>query len=427
MPSKANNPLLFHPMKQSRLAARTDKNAPHDAESVNAELLTRAGFVKKEMAGVYSFLPLGFRVLQKIEQIIREEMDSVGAQEGLMPVLTPRENWVKTGRADVEIGYTPTDNTILSWSHEEMVTPIAKDIVRSYRDLPLCLYHIQAKFRNEPRAKSGLLRGREFLMKDAYSFHADQADFEEYYEQMAAAYFRVFERCGLKSYRIQAGGGDFTEKLSDEFSVIAECGEDTMIYCAECGFAQNTEVAGKLTKGGACPKCGATLDQAKCIEVGNIFDLGCKFSEAFNFTFADEAGKNRPIIMGCYGIGVSRLVGTIVEASHDDNGMIWPKSVAPFQIHVLSLKEDDTAAKIVYDLIDEGYEVLFDERNESPGKKFADADLFGFPMRIVVSKRSLEQESVEVKIRATGETKLVPISQLAHTVWDFFTIDSAEG
>ncbi len=407
-------------MKQSHLAARTDKNAPHDAESVNAELLTRAGFVKKEMAGVYSFLPLGFRVLRKIEQIIREEMNAVGAQEGLMPVLTPRENWVKTGRATVDIGYTPTENTILSWSHEEMVTPIAKDLVRSYRDLPLCLYHIQAKFRNEPRAKSGLLRGREFIMKDAYSFHANQEDFEAYYEQMAHAYFRVFERCGLRAYRIQAGGGDFTDKFSDEFSVIAKCGEDTMIFCEKCGFAQNTEVAGTLTKGSDCPKCSAKLDETKCIEVGNIFDLGTKFSEAFDFRFADAEGKNQPVIMGCYGIGVSRLVGTIVEASSDENGMIWPHSVAPFHLHILSLKEDETAEKIVADLEQEGYEVLFDERNESPGKKFADSDLFGIPMRVVVSKRSLEQDSVEVKIRATGETKLVLMSELAQTVEDFF-------
>ncbi len=409
-------------MRQSQFAARTDKNAPHDAESVNAELLTRAGFVKKEMAGVYSYLPLGFRVLKKIDQIVREEMNNIGAQETLMPILTPRENWVKTGRADVDIGYAPTDNTILSWSHEEMVTPIAKDIIRSYRDLPLCLYHIQAKFRNEPRAKSGLLRGREFIMKDAYSFHANQEDFERFYEEMAKAYFRVFERCGLKAYRIKAGGGDFTEKLSDEFSVIAKAGEDTMVFCEASGFAQNVEVAGKLKKGDPCPLSGEPLDEANCIEVGNIFDLGTKFSESFNFQYTDQEGKQHPLIMGCYGIGVSRLVGTIVEASHDDNGIIWPKSVAPFNIHVLSLKEDETASRIVYDLIDEGYDVLFDDRDETPGKKFADSDLFGIPMRIIVSKRSLEQESVEVKDRATGETQLIPISELAHTVWNFFTI-----
>jgi prolyl-tRNA synthetase len=409
-------------MKQSLLAVRTDKDAPHDAESKNAELLTRAGFIKKEIAGVYSYLPLGYKVLRKIEQIIREEMNAVCAQELLMPVLTPRENWEKTGRADTDIGYTPTKNTILSWSHEEMVTPIAKDLIRSYRDFPLCLYHIQAKFRNEPRAKSGILRGREFLMKDAYSFHKTQAEFEKYYEQMAEAYFRVFERCGLKSYRIESDGGAFTKKNSDEFSVVTPAGEDTMIYCEKCGFAQNSEIAENLKKSDPCPKCAnGKLDEKKCVEVGNIFDLGTKFSESFGFTFTDSDGKQRPVIMGCYGIGVSRLLGTVVEASHDEGGIIWPKSLAPFQVHIISLREDDTAERIAFDLEQDGYDVLVDERDESPGKKFADSDLLGIPLRVVVSKRTLERECVELRYRADGKTVEVPIHELPHCVWDHYT------
>lgn len=413
-------------MKQSFLATRTDKNAPHDAESINAEFLTRAGFVKKEMAGVYSFLPLGFRVLKKIETIIREEMISVGAQEILMPIITPRENWDKTGRTETEIAYRPTENTVLAWSHEEMVTPIARDLLRSYRDLPTCLFHIQYKFRNEPRAKSGLLRGREFIMKDAYSFHLSQEDFKEYYEKMAAAYFRVFDRCGLKSYRIEAGGGAFSKSISHEFSVVSLAGEDRMIICQACGFASNLEIVTNIKDGDACPKCGKQLREEKCVEVGNIFDLGTKYSDAFGFTVPGQDGKSRPVVMGCYGIGVSRLVGTIVEASHDGNGIIWPKSVAPFDIHLLSLKENDIAKKIAFDLEEEGFTVLFDDRDETPGTKFADADLIGIPMRIVVSKRSLEKQSVEVKDRSTGESQLVSIHELPRLVWDFFTIKSKE-
>lgn len=409
-------------MRQSLLALRTDKNAPHDADSINAQLLTRGGFVKKEMAGVYSYLPLGVRVLKKIKQIIHEEMQAVDAQEVLMPIITPRENWETTGRADIDIAYTPTDNTILAWSHEEMVTPIAKDLIRSYRNLPVCLYHIQYKFRNEPRAKSGLLRGREFIMKDAYSFHASKADFESYYEKMAGAYFRVYERCGLKAYRIASGGGDFSQNISHEFSVVSPAGEDKMVICPGCAFAQNRELDESLKNGSACPTCGQPLQEETCVEVGNIFDLGSKYSDAFEMRYTDAEGKLQPIHMGCYGIGVSRLMGTIAEVFHDDKGIIWPKTVAPFQIHLISLKADEIAARLVDDLEQEGYSVLFDDRSDTAGTKFADADLIGIPLRIVVSPRTLEANAIEARDRATGETTMIPLEELSHRVWEFFTL-----
>lgn len=408
-------------MKQSQLALRTDKDAPHDAESINAGLLTRSGFVKKELSGVYSYFPIGHRVLKKIENIIVEEMESVCAQQVLMPAITPRDRWEKTGRADVDIAYTPTKSTILGWSHEEIVTPMAKEFIRSYKDLPKCLFQIQTKFRNEPRAKSGLLRGREFIMKDAYSFHATREDFEQYYENMAQAYFRVYQRCGLESYKIEAQGGEFSQNISHEFAVVTPAGEDVMVFCKACGFAQNTEVAGDLKKGGACPKCGKIVDEAKCVEVGNIFDLGTKYSDAFGLQVQGEDGKMISVIMGCYGIGVSRLMGTVVEANHDEKGMIWPRNIAPFQVHVISLREDKTAEQVAFDLDQDGYEVLCDDRNESPGKKFADSDLIGIPLRVVVSKRTMEKESAEVCIRRTGDIQEIPLHQLPHFVWEFFT------
>lgn len=407
-------------MKQSLFAFRSDNNAPHDADSVNAKLLTQGGFIQKEMSGVYSYLPLGLRSLAKIEQIVREEMNAVGAQEVRMPALTPRQNWEQTGRADVDIAYTPAENTILGWSHEEIVTPMAKALFRSYRDFPKCLYQVQTKFRNEPRAKSGLLRGREFLMKDAYSFHTSEKDFQRYYEEMAKAYFRVYERCGLNAYKIESGGGEFSKNISHEFSVISPAGEDTMIYCETCGFAKNKEVMNETEQAKGCPDCGKALKESPCIEVGNIFDLGTKYTDAFKFHFSDMDGTQKQVHMGCYGIGVSRLLGTIAEIHHDETGMKFPKSIAPFQVHILSLREDQKAEDIRMELEEDGFEVLSDDRDESAGVKFADADLIGIPLRIVVSKRTLEEDSAEVKYRATGEVQNVSLKEVPRLVWEFY-------
>ncbi|QQS59593.1 hypothetical protein IPN35_01770 [Candidatus Peregrinibacteria bacterium] len=410
-------------MKQSFLAFRTDKDTPHDADSANAKLLTQGGFIQKEMSGVYSFLPLGLRSLSKIEGIIREEMNTVGAQEVRMPALTPRQNWEQTGRSNVDIAYTPTENTVLGWSHEEIVTPMAKALFRSYRDFPKCLYQVQTKFRNEPRAKSGLLRGREFLMKDAYSFHTSPEDFQKYYEEMAKAYFRIYERCGLKAYKIESGGGEFSKNISHEFSVISPAGEDVMIFC-ECGFAKNKEIISESAKQKVCPDCQKELQESPCIEVGNIFDLGTKYSDAFKFHFSNTDGIQKHVHMGCYGIGVSRLLGTIAEIHHDETGIKFPKNIAPFQVHILSLREDQKADEIRQELEEDGFEVLCDDRDESPGKKFADADLIGIPIRIVISKRTLAENSAEVKYRATGETHYIPLIEIPRFVWEFYTDSS---
>jgi len=393
-------------LKLSQSLSQTSKTVAHDADSVNAKLLTQAGFVKKEAAGIYSYLPFGKRVLTKIEQIVREEMNAIGGQEVLMPALTPLENWKKTGRDNVDIAFKPTDKTVLGWSHEEIITPLAKQRIKSYRDLPFAAYQIQTKFRNEPRAKSGLMRGREFLMKDLYSFHANQADLEKYYDEVKAAYFRVFEKCALESFLVKAGGGDFTENVSHEFQVLTEAGEDKILVCEKCKLAWNEEL-----QIGKCEKCGGNLKQEKGSEVGNIFDLGAKYSDAFDLNFTNSEGKSEKVLMGCYGIGVSRLVATIAEVWHDEAGLLWPESVAPFQIHLISLGEDEEAEKIYRELSTKT-EILFDDRDCRAGEKFADADLIGIPRRILVSKKTLETGGVELKKRNSEETKIVKLNEI---------------
>ncbi|MCT4591865.1 MAG: His/Gly/Thr/Pro-type tRNA ligase C-terminal domain-containing protein [Candidatus Gracilibacteria bacterium] len=402
-------------MKQSFFKIQTNKDAPHDEGSINAELLVKAGFVKKESAGVFTYMPIGLRVLKKVQHIIREEMDKVGMQEVLMPTLIQKENFEKTKRAGVDVAFETDRNYILGWSHEEIITPLAKQYINSYKNLPIAFYQVQTKFRNEPRAKSGLLRGREFIMKDGYSFHATKEDFQEFYEKVAEAYFEVFKRAGLRSYRITAGGGDFSKNISHEFSVITQAGEDVMIYCEKCGFAQNTEL-GEIT---SCPKCNSTLKKDKCVEAGNIFDLGEKYTQDFDLKFTNEKGESIYPYMGCYGIGVSRLMGTIIEAHHDENGMIWPKTVAPFHVHIISLDQNEKASEIEKILESNGIEVLVDDRDERAGKKFADSDLIGIPLRLVVSKKTLEQDSVEWKERSSDEAKMIKIDELTEEVVNY--------
>lgn len=554
-------------MRYSVLFGKTKFEAPADADSINAKLLTQGGFIDKLIAGVYTFLPLGLRVLKKINAIIREEMDAVDGQEIIMPSLHPRELWLTTGRdktAD-EILYRTKGagdhDFVFAPSHEESVTPLAAKFVQSYKDLPVVLYQIQTKFRNEPRAKSGVLRGREFGMKDMYSFHANDADLESYYEKVIPAYSNVFKRCGLDAYVIEASGGIFTDKMSHEFAVRTEAGEDTVLLCEKCRFAQNIEIAegnyeiaGQLlneeeqklkkvpakrepsieagvalhkvpawkilksviykVKGGLlgvcirgdlkintkrlekylrepirtatkeelleaglavgfispiglkipfiadhsvkyvknfctganetnydvlnanvgrdftikeflhltdmelfCPKCKHQLIEVKAIEAGNIFKLGTKYSKDFNLKFMDQNGVQQTVIMGCYGIGNTRLLGTIVEASHDEKGIIWPKTVAPFDVHLVSLGNDESvnthALQIYNNLRAQGIDVLYDDRNESAGKKLNDADLIGIPLRVLVSKKTIEKNGVEVKWRNEKESKIVPESELS--------------
>ena len=398
-------------MRYSLLFGKTVKHVSADETSVNARLLTQAGFVRREIAGVYNFLPLGLRVLEKISNIVRSEINDAGGQELLMPALQNKESWEKTGRwnsFDVLFKLkSQTDSEYpLGPSHEEVLVPLVAQFVNSYRDLPLSLYQIQTKFRDELRAKSGILRGREFIMKDLYSFHADEKDFEEYYKRMIEAYQNVFKRSGVDAIVTEASGGAFSEK-SHEFQVITESGEDEIIYCPGGDFSQNTEIA-KVEAGKQCDLGHGPLEKVKTIEVGNIFPLGTKFSDPFNLTYKNEKGEEVPVIMGCYGIGITRLMGTIVEVHHDDKGIIWPKSVAPFQIHLVHVEDPSTEAfakKVHDDLETAGVEVLWDDReNVSAGQKFADADLIGIPIRLVVSKK-LGEGTVEVKRRDEEESK----------------------
>lgn len=403
-------------MKQTELFTRTVKELPKDEASYNAQSLIRGGFVDKTTAGVYTFLPLGLRVLNKIRAIICEEMEIVGGQEISMPALAPRENWQATGRWDTldvlfKLGAADEKAYALNPTHEEVVTPLAKKFIFSYKDLPFSTYQIQTKFRNEKRAKAGIMRGREFLMKDLYSFHANQEDLDIYYDKVLASYHKIFSRVGLGdiTYLTYASGGSFS-KYSHEFQTESEAGEDLIYFCEKCRLAVNKEI---IEEQNSCPKCGnKELAEKKAIEVGNIFKLGTKYSSAFNLSYKDNEGKDNPVIMGCYGIGLSRIMGTVVETSHDDRGIIWPESIAPYKIHLISLSSNNEAEKIYQDLLASGFEVLYDDRDVSAGEKFADSDLIGCPYRLVVSAKTLKENSVEFKKRSSSEFELLPIAEI---------------
>lgn len=565
-------------MRQSQLFGKTRKDTSGDEHSKNAQLLAQAGFIDKVSAGVYSYLPLGLRVLHKIIKIVRSEMNAIGGQEILMPSMHPLEYWEKTGRIktmdDILFRTGKNGNVILGPSHEETVTPLAKKYIHSYKDLPVSLYQIQTKFRDEPRAKSGLLRGREFGMKDMYSFHTSQEDLEMYYARAIEAYLNIYSRCGLEAFVIQASGGAFSDDYSHEFAIKTEAGEDVMIYCNNCKFAQNLEIAegkydnpssdeveqpwakvkvkrGKSVKENAqahrvdewrilktvvymvedtgpvgvlirgdfsinehkleryfhkpvrsssseelkelglvegfispvnedggrneiiefvadesirnmknfvtgankenmdvmninigrdfevkdfadfveidtsfmCPQCGHQLEEAKAVEAGNIFKLGTKYTDVFDVQVTDKDGKKIPVIMGCYGFGTTRLLGTVVEASHDENGIIWPKSIAPYTVHLVQLGNDDEVATIAEKLYEnfrsKCIDVLYDDRDTSAGDKFNDSDLIGIPLRLVVSKRSLEKNSTEWKERSKKDSEMVKIDDVVKRVQEF--------
>lgn len=403
-------------MKQSQLFTKTQKNAPKDEISVNAQLLIRAGFVDKEMAGVYSFLPLGLRTLNKIITVIREEMDAIGGQEMLLTALQNPELWKKTGRwsDDVLDVWFKTEvkaggQVGLGTTHEEPLTNLIKKHISSYKDLPRYVYQFQTKFRNEKRAKSGILRLREFIMKDLYSFHADQKDLEEYYEKAAEAYQNIFRRAGLGelTYKTYASGGTFA-KYSHEFQTLTEAGEDLIYVCDHCHVAVNKEIIEDLNH--KCPECGSDqLHEEKAVEVGNIFKLGTKFSGALELNYKDQDGEIQPVIMGCYGIGPQRLMGTIAEIRNDARGLIWPEDVAPFKIHLISLGKNDEAEKIYAELLKNNIEILYDDRDTSAGEKFADADLIGLPYRIVISEKSLVSGGAELKKRSEKDSRIVPL------------------
>lgn len=398
-------------MQLSKISFQPTQTAPANADTINHKLLVQAGFVRQLMAGVYSYSTLGLRVLDKIRAIVREEMNSVGGQEIHMPALHPSANWKTTnGWNTIDVLFKVKSRTgkdyALGQSHEEVVTPLAKEFIRSYRDLPLAFYQIQWKFRDELRAKSGILRGREFEMKDMYSFHETQADFDRFYQEVKEAYLRVYSRLGLVAKVTEASGGNFTTKISYEFMVLTDAGEDDIYYCPDCEFCVNSEIA-KQNVGDSCPKCGkAALLAARASEVGNVFDLGQKYAKDFDVTYTDREGKKAYPIMGCYGIGITRAMGVLVEKLNDDRGILWPASVAPFAVELISLGEaKDKAASIYQQLTAAGIEVFWDDRDVSAGVKFADADLIGNPVRLVVSPKTGDQ--VEWKRRSESQTELI--------------------
>jgi prolyl-tRNA synthetase len=406
-------------MRQSQLFTRTQKNNPKDEVSLNAQLLIRAGFINKEMAGVYAYLPLGIRVIEKIKEIVREEMNNIGGQEIIMSSLQPKELWESTGRWDdkvVDVWFkSKLKNDVdvgFGWSHEEPITEMMKRFLSSYKDFPVYVYQFQTKLRNELRAKSGIMRGREFIMKDLYSYNTDEKLHLEFYEKVKTAYMNVFNKVGLGdiTYITFAAGGAFT-KFSHEFQTITKAGEDFIYLNKEKNIAINEEVLDDSV----LKELGVSKDEltkVKSAEVGNIFNFGTSKCDDMNFFAINDKGKKISIYLGSYGIGITRLMGVIADHFADEKGLVWPESVAPFQVHLLSLGENEEAEKIYANLIKNNIEVLYDDREISAGAKFADSDLIGIPTRIVIGKKSLEAGGVEIKKRNEKESKIVKIEDI---------------
>lgn len=411
-------------MKQSQLFTRTQKEAPADEVAKNAELLIRAGFIYKEMAGVYSYLPLGLRVLKNIEEIIRDEMNRIGGIEMRTSVIQSKEVWEKSNRWDDDV----VDNWFktklknggevgLSFTNEEAYANIMKQYVSSYKDLPLYPYDFKNIFRNETRSKSGIMRGREFYWKALYSFSKDEEQHNTFYEKSKQAYKNIFQRVGIGhlTYLTFASGGTFS-KFSHEFQTLTSAGEDTIYVDESKSIAINSEVYNdEVIESLGSDK--ATLVEQRAVEVGNIFSLGTKFSEPFNLKYQDEKGEDKLVIMGSYGIGLGRLMGTIVEVLSDDKGIIWPEAVAPFRVHIVMLGDKDNvkeeAEKLYAEMIEKNIEVLFDDRvGQTAGEKFADSDLIGIPYRVVVSERSLKDGGFEVKKRIQEKGEILDKEKL---------------
>jgi len=414
-------------VRLSQLFTRTSKTVPANETARNAQLLIQAGFIHKEMAGVYAYLPLGKKVLHNISQIVREEMNAIGGNEVWMSVLQPKDIWEKTDRWD--------DKKVDNWfktklangtelgvglTHEEPITDMLPEFVQSYKDMPVYIYQIGTKFRNELRAKSGLMRGREFLMKDLYSFSRTQAEHEEFYEKVAKAYMRVYDRLGIggQTYRTFASGGIFSQ-FSDEFQTLSHVGEDTIYVHETKRVAVNQEVYTdeilaqlKLNKD--------ELVEKKAVEVGNIFSLGSKYADALDVYYTDEDGQQRSMIMGCYGIGISRLMGLLAEHFADDKGLVWPENVAPAKVYLVRLGDKPEVIKQADELYERltaaQVQVLYDDRNMRAGEKFADADLLGIPYRLVVSDKTLSSDSYELKARTATEAKQVGQEELLKTL-----------
>jgi len=407
----------------------TLKENPQEAESTSHKLLLRAGLVRMLMAGVYSYLPLGLKVLENIQKIIRQEMNACGANELLLPALQPLELWQKTGRdkdlGQVMFGFKDRRgrSICLGPTHEEAITDLVRSQVASYRQLPLVLYQIQTKFRDEIRPRNGLIRACEFIMKDAYSFDQDEAGLDKNYQAMFSAYKNIFSRLGLKILITEADSGVMGGSVSHEFMVPSQDGEDVVLSCPKCAGARTFKEADSQD----CPKCKTKMEKLNCIEVGHIFKLGTKYSQAIQANFSDRHGQLKPIIMGCYGIGVSRLVSAIIEQNNDAQGIIWPKEVAPYQILVVPL--DVTNSQIMQEAIalyDQlaglGFQVLLDDRDERAGVKFKDADLLGIPIQVVIGANSLVEQTIEIKVRLTQEKIIKPRREAAEQIVRLITI-----
>lgn len=406
-------------MRRSQLFVRTRRQAPADEEAKNAQLLIRAGYIHKEMAGVYSYLPLGMMVIDKIKQIVREEMDAIGGQEMLLSTLQHPSIWQATDRWDdakVDIWFKAAlgeDSEVgLGWSHEEPMTRLMAQFINSYKDLPVYTYQFQNKLRKELRAKSGLLRGREFIMKDLYSFSRDRAEHEKFYEEITKAYMRVYDRLGIGgiTYKTFASGGPFS-KFSHEFQTLSPVGEDTIYFHKGEGIAINEEVLTDEVLADLGIKREGLVEKT-AVEVGNIFTFGSRYSEPLGLLFTDEKGVQQPVFMGSYGIGISRLMGLIAEHFADDKGLVWPAEAAPFSVYLCAVGDSQPVkekADKVYDMLEKaGVAVLYDDMNGRPGEQFADADLLGLPFRLVVSDKSLEAGGIELKRRTEKDVEIIP-------------------
>jgi prolyl-tRNA synthetase len=414
-------------MRRSQLFIKTRREAPADEESKNAQLLIRAGFIHKDSAGVYALLPMGLQVVENIKRIVREEMNSTGASELLMTTLQRKDLWEHTDRWDdkkVDIWFKSKlqngTEVGLAWSHEEPMTEMMKEFIASYRDLPAYTYQFQAKLRNEIRAKSGIMRAREFIMKDLYSYSRTQEEHQAYYDSMVQTYLKVYARLGLgdNTFLTLASGGAFT-KYSHEFQTVCDAGEDIIYLDRQKGIAINQEVLNDET----IQKAGVdkqSLEEIKVAEVGNIFSFGTHKSEQLGLFFSDEDGRQKPVYLGSYGIGITRLVGVLAETFADEHGLVWPESVAPYQAYLARLGDETEVKQAADGLYDEleaaGISVLYDDRDERPGEKFADADLMGLPYRLVASAKSLEAGGIELKKRTSTDSRIVPPEKITEAL-----------
>lgn len=401
----------------------TLKETPAEAQTANHQLMLRAGMMRPLASGIYTYLPLGLRVMDKISQIIREELNRVGSQELLMPVLHPAALWQKTGRWDkVDVLFKLKDRSnrdmLLGPTHEEVITSLVAQEVKSYRQLPLLLYQIQTKFRDEPRPRGGVIRGREFQMMDLYSFHRTKEDLEKTYWSVYEAYLRIFKRSGFEIRIIEGETGDIGGDVSHQFELITDAGEDTTLLCSACDYGRDPGLEGSSK----CPKCGEPLQEKRGIELGQTFNLGTLYSEPLGCTYLEEDGTSKPMVMGCYGIGVSRLMASAIEQHHDEHGIKWPVSIAPYDVVVscVNINEKaqwDAALNLYNSLAGSGLSVVLDDRDARAGVKFKDADLIGFPYRVTVGEK-IAQGNMEIRPRETGETLIVPAADVVKKVED---------